>query len=64
MLGIDPGLSRCGYGGVEATRGGGRAVALGVLTTSPDDPLPARLATITLRPGVEWLAGLIDIVLP
>jgi crossover junction endodeoxyribonuclease RuvC len=45
VLGVDPGLSRCGYGAVE----GGprpRAVAAGVLTTPTDDPLPDRLAAL------------------
>ena len=45
VLGIDPGLSRCGYGCVE----GGprpRAVAAGVLTTPPHTPLPERLAQL------------------
>ena len=45
VLGVDPGVSRCGYGCIEA--GGGaaaRAVALGVLTTPPDAPLACRMA--------------------
>lgn len=48
VLGIDPGVSRCGYGCVEANgRGGnGRAVAFGVLTTPTTDPLPQRLAAL------------------
>jgi len=47
VLGIDPGLSRCGYAGLDAPRPGAvRAVALGVLTTSPGAPLPARLADL------------------
>jgi crossover junction endodeoxyribonuclease RuvC len=46
VLGIDPGLSRCGYGCIEARVGGHKAVALGVIRTSPDDPLPARLAEL------------------
>lgn len=47
VLGIDPGLSRCGYCVVEARpRGGARALALGVITTSPADPLPHRLAEL------------------
>jgi len=46
VLGVDPGLSRCGYGCVEPKGTGARAVALGVLRTSPDDPLPARLAAL------------------
>ncbi len=46
VLGIDPGLSRCGYGCVEADGRGGRAVAVGVITTPPSDPLPDRLAAL------------------
>jgi len=49
VLGIDPGLSRCGYGAVEAPSPGGRgarAVAAGVLRTPPDAPVPARLAEL------------------
>ena len=47
VLGIDPGLSRCGYGVVEqGVRAGGRALAMGVLRTSPDAPLPERLGAL------------------
>ena len=46
VLGIDPGLSRCGYGCVEADGRRGRAVAAGVLRTPPDAPLPERLAML------------------
>ncbi len=50
VMGIDPGLSRCGYGVVVRApgcgRGGMRAVAAGVLSTPPADPLPERLASI------------------
>lgn len=46
VLGVDPGLSRCGYGCVEQVGRGARAVALGVLRTSPDDPLPQRLSEL------------------
>jgi len=46
VLGIDPGLSRCGYGAVESSSGASRAVAAGVLTTPPSDPLPSRLASL------------------
>ncbi|MDP8937265.1 MAG: crossover junction endodeoxyribonuclease RuvC [Actinomycetota bacterium] len=46
VLGIDPGVSRCGYGCVARSGRGGRAVVVGVLTTSPSDPLPFRLATL------------------
>ncbi|HEU5150356.1 MAG TPA: crossover junction endodeoxyribonuclease RuvC [Iamia sp.] len=54
VLGIDPGLSRCGYACVEAgvrgarggAGGGARARAIGVIRTDPADPLPARLAEL------------------
>ena len=68
VLGIDPGLSRCGYGCIDAagghrTRAGiaAKAVAVGVITTPPDAPLPERLAElqrelrallVELRPAV------------
>jgi crossover junction endodeoxyribonuclease RuvC len=48
VLGIDPGLSRCGYGLVEQHRSGPRAVAVGVLRTEPSAPTPERLAEIQL----------------
>ena len=45
MLGIDPGLTRCGYAAIEGSgAGGGRALSLGVIRTPPADALPARLA--------------------
>lgn len=46
VLGIDPGLSRCGYGAVRVTPKGPRAVAVGVIRTAPADPLPQRLAEL------------------
>jgi crossover junction endodeoxyribonuclease RuvC len=46
VLGIDPGLSRCGYGAVVADGGRARAVACGVVRTAPSDPLPNRLAEL------------------
>ncbi|MBA2280348.1 MAG: crossover junction endodeoxyribonuclease RuvC [Acidimicrobiia bacterium] len=49
VLGIDPGLSRCGYGALDATGPGGRgarAVAVGVLRTAPTTPHPERLAEL------------------
>ena len=45
-LGIDPGLSRCGYGAVSQEGGTLRAVAFGHLTTPVDRPLGSRLATL------------------
>ena len=47
VLGIDPGLSRCGYAVVEPARAGrGRPVAMGVLRTAPDLETPKRLAQL------------------
>lgn len=46
VLGVDPGLSRCGYCVVQATRGASRAVALGVFRTDPSAPVPERLAEL------------------
>jgi crossover junction endodeoxyribonuclease RuvC len=46
VLGVDPGLSRCGYCVIDARPGDARAVALGVITTPPSDPLPRRLADL------------------
>ena len=46
VMGVDPGVSRCGYCVLERGRGRTRAVALGVLTTVPGEPLPGRLAEL------------------
>ncbi|HUC04719.1 MAG TPA: crossover junction endodeoxyribonuclease RuvC [Acidimicrobiales bacterium] len=47
VLGIDPGLSRCGYGLVAGARGGSLAAqAAGVIETDPARPLPERLCTL------------------
>ena len=46
VLGIDPGLSRCGYGVVEARGRKAEAVSIGVIRTRPSDPLPQRLARL------------------
>jgi crossover junction endodeoxyribonuclease RuvC len=46
VLGIDPGLSRCGYGLVHQSPGGLRATAIGVLRTAPTSATPARLAEL------------------
>ena len=46
VLGIDPGVSRCGYGAVRRGPSGPVAEACGVLTTPPSDPLPHRLASL------------------
>jgi len=47
VLGIDPGLSRCGYGVVRRDSSSTlHAVAAGVITTAPDTPLAERLALL------------------
>ena len=46
VLGIDPGTAALGYGIVDRTGSGLRAIDYGCLTTSPDLPLPERLVQI------------------
>lgn len=47
MLGIDPGLTRCGYAVVDGRGpGAASAVSLGVIRTLAGDPLPYRLAAL------------------
>ncbi len=47
VLGIDPGLSRCGYAVLEPLgRGKARAKALGVLRTESSEETPIRLAQL------------------
>jgi crossover junction endodeoxyribonuclease RuvC len=60
VLGIDPGLSRCGYGLVVRGRGGAlHAEAADVVRTAPDTPLPERLAQLA-----DALAELIRTLAP
>ncbi|MGH9149023.1 MAG: crossover junction endodeoxyribonuclease RuvC, partial [Acidimicrobiales bacterium] len=59
VLGIDPGLSRCGYGAVGGHRAAPRAGPFGVVTTPPADPLAERLAELAGR-----LRALLDEVRP
>jgi crossover junction endodeoxyribonuclease RuvC len=47
--GVDPGVSRCGYCVLDATGRTPVPVALGVLRTSPADPLPQRLGELALE---------------
>jgi crossover junction endodeoxyribonuclease RuvC len=56
VLGIDPGLTRCGYAVVDR-RGAAtlRAVSLGVIRTPSSEPLAMRLAT--LRTEITALIG-------
>ncbi len=50
MIGIDPGLTRCGYAVLDSRRSGDvRAVSLGVIRTPPTDPLPQRLASLRVE---------------
>ncbi len=49
VLGIDPGLSRCGYGVVEAAANRQRAVAAGVIRTPTDADVPHRLTELALE---------------
>jgi crossover junction endodeoxyribonuclease RuvC len=55
VLGIDPGLTRCGLGLVEGTVGRPLSlVAVTVLRTAPDSPVPDRL--VAIEQGIEaWL---------
>ncbi|MDU7360940.1 MAG: crossover junction endodeoxyribonuclease RuvC [Propionibacteriaceae bacterium] len=54
-MGIDPGLTRCGIGVVDATVGRASFVAVGVVRTPPELPTPKRLVMIEsgLREWVE-----------
>ena len=47
VLGIDPGLTRCGFAVIDG-RGPGSAIAvsMGVIRTPASDPLPKRLGTL------------------
>jgi len=55
VLGVDPGLTRCGLGAVEGVVGKPlRLVDVGVIRTSPDDDLGMRLVAIE-RGIEEWL---------
>ncbi len=55
VLGIDPGLTRCGVGVVEGTVGRPLSlVAVGVVRTSAESPLPQRL--VAIERGLEdWI---------
>ena len=59
VLGIDPGLTRCGYGAVRRQGGTPVAVAAGVLTTGATVALPQRLAVLQLG-----LRGLLEELRP
>ncbi len=53
VLGIDPGLTRTGYGIVESRSGRETAVAAGVIRTDPQLPVAQRL--VELRADIESL---------
>ena len=55
VMGIDPGLSRCGYGVVRQKGRVTEAVAAGVIRTDKDDPTPQRLYELQIE-----LADLMD----
>jgi crossover junction endodeoxyribonuclease RuvC len=60
VLGIDPGLSRCGFGVVESVkRGENRCVEYGIMSTSPDDDIHVRLASM-----MEQMETLLDRLRP
>lgn len=47
ILGIDPGIGRCGFGLIETTtRASSRALDYGVITTTENGELPARLVEL------------------
>jgi len=46
VLGIDPGLTRTGYGVIASSGASERAVAAGVIHTEPSEPMPRRLAEL------------------
>ncbi|MEY4025496.1 MAG: crossover junction endodeoxyribonuclease RuvC [Actinomycetota bacterium] len=47
VLGIDPGLTRCGYAALAPRSGGSiDAISMGVLTSPKEDSLPRRLALL------------------
>jgi crossover junction endodeoxyribonuclease RuvC len=54
VLGVDPGLTRCGVGVVDGAPGKPlRLVSVGVIRTSPDDEIGTRL--VALERGIEAL---------
>ncbi|MEV0973611.1 crossover junction endodeoxyribonuclease RuvC [Microtetraspora glauca] len=55
VMGVDPGLTRCGLGAVEGRPGAAlRMVAVGVVRTPADDDIGSRL--VAIEAGIErWL---------
>lgn len=54
VIGIDPGLTRCGVGIVDARIGRASLVAVGVIRTAAADETPARLVEIEAE-LLEWI---------
>ncbi len=46
VLGIDPGLTHCGYGAIRRIPGGAEAIAYGEITTDPATSTPDRLLVL------------------
>ena len=46
VVGIDPGLTRCGFAVIDSQGSTVNARSLGVFTTSPQSELPDRLAAL------------------
>ena len=46
VLGIDPGLTRTGYGVIEASGSAETAIAAGVIRTQPDRPIGERFVEL------------------
>lgn len=59
VLGVDPGLTRCGYCCVQIGPKAPRAIALGVIRTDPSRSVPQRLAEIQSE-----ISALLDEVRP
>ncbi len=59
IIGIDPGLRRCGWGVLDATDNRLAFVAAGTLTPPVDGPLARRLAALA-----EGLSGVLDAYAP
>lgn len=55
ILGIDPGLGRCGYAVIDYDGRQGRPVEFGMIRTKPEDPVAVRLREI-----IDELGRIID----
>ena len=55
VLGVDPGLTRCGVGVIEGTVGSAISlIGVGVILTSSDSPLEQRLLSLEIQLQ-EWI---------